>query len=176
MDTNCTNVVLIKLGALVIVVLSLQNLTDYLAYLSVGPDMLYVPIVAFGLNFLIPVAIAFALWRFPATLLGRNVPDEPAALQTSMSPEAVMLIGVSLIGLYTLIFGLIDLLYFETIRISQRQIAEDRTYLDYVASPQDIAGRITNVTQIAFGLLLIIGRRGIAAFLQRIRYAGTGAS
>jgi len=25
-------------------------------------------------------------------------------------------------------------------------------------------------------LLLIIGRRGIAAFLQRIRYAGTGAS
>ena len=35
MDTNCTNVVLIKLGALVIVVLSLQNLTDYLAYLSV---------------------------------------------------------------------------------------------------------------------------------------------
>ena len=84
--------------------------------------------------------------------------------------QDLWVLGVSLIGLYALVFGVIDLLFVESLRFAERGFAESSNLPDYGASPQSIVGRVTNITQILIGLALILGRRRIAGFLRNVRH------
>lgn len=163
------DVVLVKLGAAVIVVLALQGLSTYTAYMVSGPDMLGPTILAFLFNFVIPIAIASVLWRFPNTLLGRLSAEGTDASEDFKVSQDLWVLGISLIGLYALVFGVIDLLFFESLRFAEQGIAESNNLPDAGASLQSIVGRVTNIAQIIFGLALILGRRRIAQFLRNAR-------
>lgn len=83
-----------------------------------------------------------------------------------------MVIAVTLIGLYVLIFGIIDLVYYESVRIAQRELVDPDRLGYYSPSPDVVAGRITNIVQIAIGFLLLAGKRGIARLITVARGRG----
>ena len=168
MSGNRIDVTLIKLGAILVVILALGRLTDYAFYL---PDGAPASLLAGGLilNFLVPVAIAWLLWRFPNLIAGTLAPFESDSGKPPLSADDVMLIGVALIGLYTLVFGVLDLMYFEGYRYAEHEIAKLANFPERPASPQDFAGRISKIAQIAFGIALLVGRRRIVELVRRAR-------
>ena len=88
----------------------------------------------------------------------------------SSGPDWV-LISVTLIGLYVLIFGVIDLAYYESFRIAERDLVDPDRLGFYSPSPDSVAGRITNIVQIVIGLVLLAGKRGIARLIRAGRYS-----
>lgn len=166
------DMVLVRLGAVFIVVYALNNLTHYITFLMNSPDYRLIAVFTFFLVFVLPASMAWVLWRFPATVVGslyRAAEEQPKGEQDM---QWVLLIGISLIGVYTLVFGTIDLLYFEANRYAEYKMAQAANFPGYRATPDVIAGRITNVAQVVLGTMLIYGRGGLARFLYQIRTAG----
>ena len=83
--------------------------------------------------------------------------------------DDVMLVGVSLIGLYAFVFGIIDLLYFEAYRYAEIELLKSAEFSDHPASPQSFAGRVTNIAQILLGCVLVVGRKGIVELIRKAR-------
>ena len=162
--------VLVKLAAVFIVVSALRNLSDY-AYFFVGAEANAPIFFGVALVFVVPVCVAFVLWRFPNLVIGSFAPRDPVAPTADVSADKLLLIGISLLGLYTLVFGIIDLVYFEAYRFGERAMARAADY-DMPISMHTVAGRVTNVVQILFGVALLAGRHGIADFVRRARTAG----
>ena len=138
------DVVLAKLCAVVIVVLSLQSLTNHLSYLLNTEGAFFFAALAFLFNFGIPVALAAVLWFFPATTLNLKSTD-PAMSALPNDPDNYILVGVSLVGLYVLVFGVVDLFYFESVRYAEAQYFADGAYGTYEPSAGTVAGRYTNI-------------------------------
>ena len=79
-------------------------------------------------------------------------------------------VGLFLIGVYACVFGLIDLLYFESLRVAENAFAEANKMDTYGRSPETTAGRITNIAQIIIGGILTAGRRGLSRLFYKVRY------
>ncbi len=139
-------------------------------------EYIQIAIVVFCLVFVLPSAIALILWSFPSTVTGTLYSSDDDASDRVSNADNTLLIGVSLIGLYALVFGAVDLVYFEAHRYAELQLAKDASFPEYPIRPQTIAGRVANILQLVLGIVLIYGRRGIAMFLQRVRTAGVGSA
>ena len=160
------DVVLVKLCGVLIVVFTMQDLTRYVAFYVNTPESNLIALIATVLNFGVPMFIAAALWFFPATIIG---PVSMEKDEDSTEPDWVA-VAVTLVGLYTLIFGVIDLLYYESFRIVERDLVDPDRLGFYEPSPDSVAGRITNIVQIAIGFFLLAGKRGIARLIRAARY------
>lgn len=172
MDRIRIEVVLVKLGAVLILVYALQGLSTYTTFIYSGSEIIGAAILAFALNFLVPAVIAYVLWSFPNTVVGRLSGQESTEDNRGADPLAVLTIGVSLIGLYAFVFGVVDLLYFEALRFNDLKMAEESGFDQARISSQIFAGRITNIAQIMMGVILIFGRRQISTLLRRFRRIG----
>ncbi len=166
------DVVLVKLCAVVIVVLSMQSLTGYVAYYVNTEEANFLAVSAFLLNFGLPLVFAGILWFFPATVIG----DVSGDTQPIEGGVDIVVLAVTLVGLYTLVFGVIDLAYYESFRATQQEIMDPDGFGTYSPSAQTVAGRVTNIIQIVLGLSLLVGRRQIARLLSRVRTAGVSTS
>lgn len=155
------DVVLVKLCAIVIVVLTMQSLTGFVAFYVNTQEAYVIATVAFFLNFVMPMLIAVALWVFPATIIG---PVSGDGNDAASGPDWVLL-SVTLIGLYVLVFGVIDLGYYESFRVAEQEAFDPDHLGIYTPSPETIAGRITNIIQIVIGLILLAGKRRIAQLI-----------
>ncbi len=156
------DVVLVKLCAVIIVVITMQSLTGFVAFYVNTPEANFIAISAFFLNFVLPMLIAVALWFFPATIIG---PASDNSNDGASGPDWALL-SVTLIGLYVLVFGLIDLVYYESFRVAEQQAFDPDGLGIYEPSPDTTAGRITNMVQIVIGLILLAGKRGIARLIR----------
>ena len=174
MSGNRIDVVLVKLCAVVIVVLSLQGLTGYVAYFVAGESSYVQAVLAFLLVFLIPVGLAALLWFFPVSTLRLKELEDKAT--TTLEPASLILVGITLVGLYVLVFGVIDLFYFEAVRVAEATYAGADPWGLFKPSPDTVAGRYTNILQIVIGAGLLLGRKGLANLLAAARYSGTRAS
>ena len=161
------DVVLIKLGAVVILIMTLQGIAGYAGFFK---DMAESGIFIVGsviLQFVIPLCIATALWFYPATLAG----DASSEGEHPASETGLIVVGVTLVGLYVLVFGIIDLAYWESLRIIEKQYA-DPVYGTYEPSISMTVGRVTCVLQVAIGSALLLGKHRIADLLKRAKKAG----
>lgn len=161
------DVVLVKLCAVIIVVITMQSLTGFVAFYVNTPEANFIAITAFLLNFALPMLIAVALWFFPATIIGPVTNDGSDA---ASAPDWVLL-SVTLIGLYVLVFGVIDLAYYESFRVAEQKALDPDQLGIYSPSPETVAGRITNIVQIVIGLILLGGKRGIARLIRSAKSA-----
>jgi hypothetical protein len=166
------DLVLVKLGAIFIIVYALQNLANYMTFIMGGGEYMLTAVFEFFLIFAIPALISWALWRFPRSIVGSLYSGNDKALESSEDTGHILLVGISLLGVYTLVFGIIDLVFFEAHRFAEYRLSDYADYLDYPILPQTVAGRITNIVQIVVGIVLIYGRNGIATFLRQVRKAG----
>ena len=172
LNTARTDIALVKLGAVFILVYSLQSLAYYVSFLMGSEEYVYIAAVVFCLVFVLPGAFSWVLWKFPATVTGLLYDKSESTNKTSVESQKILFIGVALIGLYTLVFGIIDLVYFEAHRYAELQLAKDANFPDYPILPETVAGRMTNIAQVILGGVLIYGRNGISVFLHQIRTVG----
>lgn len=166
------DLVLVKVGAAFIVVYALQNLAYYISFMMGAEEYMLIAAFVFCLVFALPALIAWALWKFPATIIGSLYRENESASNSSDASDRALLIGFTLLGVYTLVFGIIDLVYFEAHRYAEYKLARDANFPDYPILPQTIAGRVTNILQVFIGIVLIYGRQGITAYLRRVRTTG----
>ena len=166
------DLVLVRLGAIFIIVYALQNLANYLLFILGGEGNTAIAVFEFFLVFVIPVLISWALWRFPSTVVGSLYSGDGQPPGASDGSDRALLIGISLVGVYTLVFGIIDLAFFEAHRIAEFRLAGYADYFDFPILPQTVAGRFANIVQILLGVVLVFGRNGIASFLRQLRTPG----
>ena len=116
----------------------------------------------------VPLLIATLLWQLPSTILGRLPPAEES--DDRIDYDALMYIGVSLIGLYVTVFGVLEL----AVAVSSHTILTD--YSSRPGAREQIYHRyFMGIAQTVFGIALILGRQGVAGLLSKARRAGTGA-
>ena len=168
-------IILVKLGAAFLLINILRNANMFLSYFEMIQDRWGLAVFSLGMTLVLPIMIVAALWFFPATLLGKQTTEEPAPPVLDDAAGA-MLVGVSLVGLYAVVFGFIDLFYFESVRWAEFNYANQIGYDNYGPSGATIASRYTSILQIIVGLGLLLGRRGISAALAAARGRGKVSS
>ena len=157
------DVVLVKLGAVVVVVMALQGLANFVGFFANSPQATVVSVAEVLLAFVLPILLAIILWKFPATIIG-TYPDTE---QDQLPDLAYM--AVVLVGLYVLVFGVIDLAYFESFRITERNFVDPDRLGTYSPSPETVAGRFVNLVQIGIGIGILLGKRRISALIRSAR-------
>ena len=144
---------------------------------SIGiSEAIAVPLLGiFALMFLFPCMLAAVLWLFPATVTGQTSTTRMNNDGSAVSAQQLLLVGFSLLGAYAIIFGTVKLLYYEALQMHRNAYAASLG----IDNPEIVAGtfasRLTNVTQVVFGLVLALGRRGLSRAMMKIKYGGVNA-
>ena len=162
-----TDVVLVKLGAVLIVVTAVGNFQTYLSYILGSPQLVSMALVALSFAVILPVFIAFAFWKFPNTVVGALEVGEDKKRTQVVTPSELLLIGVSLIGLYTLVFGVIDLVHTETLRFTFLKKLQMMNMSELDVAIEADAERYAGLVRVVLGFALIVGRHKIADMLRR---------
>jgi len=163
------DVVLVKLGAAFIVVTAVGNFQAYLS-LILGKSW-WAPTAVIALLFAValPAVIAFVFWKFPNTVVGSLTASTDGETSQGITPNELLLIGVSLLGLYTLVFGLVDLVHTETMSVTFVRHLQMMNMPETTLSPDADAQRYAGLARIIIGFVMIAGRHKIAGMLYRPR-------
>ncbi len=162
-----TDVVLVKLGAALIVVIAVGNFQSYLSLILGKPWWVPTALIALLFTVLLPVVIAYVFWRFPNTVVGSLAADSDSQEGHGIRPNEVSLIGVALIGLYALVFGVVDLVHTETMRVTFERHLRMMNMPETTVSPDVDARRYAGLARCILGFILIAGRHKIAGILHR---------
>ena len=162
-----TDVVLVKLGAALIVVTAVGNFQTYLSLILGKPWWVPTALIALLFAVLLPVVIAFIFWKFPNTVVGSLGADSDSQEGQGIKPNEFLLIGVSLIGLYTLVFGVVDLVHTETLRVTFVRHLRMMNMPETTVSSDADAQRYAGLARCILGVVLIAGRHKIAGILHR---------
>jgi len=163
-------VVLVRLFCVYLAITAVQSLSyvlpSFFQFGSRGGSVLQLLFsVSMWLTFtaiLLPGICAIWLWRNADYVVPSGMKDD----RTVSSSKDIMLIGVSLLGLYLLIWGVITL-----VRVEAGQAG-----IDNAESHASMAQRAPYLAQIIISIPLLLGRRRLSELLLKAKYAGTGAS
>ncbi|MDH3546146.1 MAG: hypothetical protein OEN22_03555, partial [Gammaproteobacteria bacterium] len=111
---------------------------------------------------LLPAVCAFWLWLNTDRVLPREMVEE----QPSARASEIMLIGVSLLGLYLLVWGVINLV----------RVEAGMAGVDSIDAHAKISQRIPYMAQIFIAVPLLMGRRRLSELLLNVKLAGTDAN
>ena len=157
----------IRLVALIWAVLVISNAHQWIPYL--GDDELGNAASRFAFVAALQLLVCVALFVLPATIATMLLPS----LKSAKAPEPTypvewQTVGVICVGLWVLTRAIPSAFYWATYYFVSRGSGLD----EFASDPQHIAGIVTTVVEIALGLWLTIGGKGVAAALLRIRSAG----
>ncbi len=113
-------------------------------------------------NQLLPAICAVWLWRNADRVVPVGRPDS----DVSLNAEEIMVIGISLLGLYLLVFGMISL----------ARVELAFTELETLDTRARTSQRIQYIAEIAVSVPLLLGRNRLSRLLIKAKYAGTNAS
>lgn len=169
MPARSTGVVLVRLFSIYLAITAIQTLSYVLPALfnfSIRGDVLEllgsITVWLLLTNQLLPAICAVLLWRNADWVVPVGRPDS----NVSITAEEIMIIGVSLLGLYLLIFGIISL----------AQVELALTELETLDVRAKTSQRIQYIAEIAISVPLLLGRNRLAQLLMKAKFAGTGAS
>lgn len=160
-------VVLVRIFSVYLAVTALQSLFFYLPSFSrpmmnLSDSILSVEFWLSGIAILIPAFCAFWMWRNANFF----VPEQAGTDEFSITQAQLMFVGVSLLGLYFLVWGIVTLVRVESSLAAMEQID----------SATKMAQRAPYLAQILVAIPMLLGRKGIAELLLKIKYSGTGRS
>ena len=161
-----TEVVLVKLGAAVIVVTAVGNFQTYVSLILGKPWWIPTALIALLFSVLLPVLMAFVFWKFPNTVIGSLESGSDRGSTQTITPSELLLIGISLLGLYTLVFGLVDLVHTETLRVTFVRHLRMMNMPETTVSPDADAQRYAGIARVVLGSLLIAGRHKISGIMH----------
>jgi len=115
------------------------------------------------------LAIAALLWFFPLSVAKRLLPvmKTPRPPVDAASPTAMEL-ALTAMGFWLLAGGLIDAIYWIVMVI---HIVNTPMSVELDASQK--ANLVATITQLALGLWLLLGHRGLTNLVLKLRYAGS---
>ncbi len=118
----------------------------------------------------IPLLLGLALIYFPGTVSTTVLRIEPAAEESKERP-LLERVAIAALGLWFAVQALLDGVHVFSRWHLYRRFVEDQYpgATGPVIGPQEFAGLITAVLQFAIGLWLLLGSRGLANALSRLR-------
>ena len=166
--------VLVRLAAAFLFVRGVQGLSSYSYLLTADKQFAAFAIVTLLFSVVLPIVIAIILWTHPEKVTG-------AQITTAKSEDAVnagvsLMIGITLLGLYVFVYGVVDLFQIEASQMLRSQVAANLGLPNEAVDRQAIADRIMYMVQIALGLALILGRNGLSRLLMKAKYGGLAVS
>lgn len=164
MSGHNIGIVLVRLFSIYLAVTALQSLFVYLPsmfqpMISVSEWILSIQFWLSAIGVIIPAGCAFVVWRYADIL----VPEQAFAEEHHVSSTQLMLIGVSLLGLYFFVWGLITLVRVESSLAASGPLDSGTKW----------AQRLPYATQILVAVPMLVGRRRLAELLLKIKSAGT---
>ena len=172
MNAQTVGIVLVRLFSIYLVVTAIQSLsytlpalfnfgTGSLSNISalslLGSVTLWLGISTIA----IPALCAWWLWRNAERVL----PEGATTDQASSNASDMMLVGVSLLGLYLLVWGIINFMRIEAGMAMNESFPKDSALLQ----------RIPYIAQILFAIPMLLGRHRITELLVRAKFAATNA-
>jgi hypothetical protein len=162
-------VVLLRLLALIWLLFTLTHMYGLFVVYDSGEGVgISRPIVLFSAAF--QVFVCFALWFFPSTIAANLLRSEQPAHEPAPTRPLVewQALGVICIGLWALAQAIPDSIYWLTYYAMLS--SSDLSIRDL--DPEQKATALSTVAQLAIGLWLVLGAKGLAAAIFRIRAAG----
>ena len=170
MNAMTVSFVLVRLAAAFLFVRGVQGLSSYSYLLSVDRQLAAFAIVTLLFSVVLPIGIAIILWMHPEKVTGAQITT--AKSEEAMSAGATLMIGITLLGLYVFVYGVVDLFQIEASQILRSQVAANLDLPNEAVDRQAIADRIMYLVQIVLGLALILGRNGLSRLLMKAKYGG----
>lgn len=123
-----------------------------------------------ALSLIIPLTISLTLIYFPSVVTNHVIRPSNEGETTAVS-EGLRSVAFSSLGMYFVCASLFDGVYWVTkLRIYYSFIDEQRWYGPPPAlTPDDFAGIASTAFQLLFGLILLLGSRGISNVVARLR-------
>ena len=174
MLTSTLGVVLCRVGAVLLFVQSIKSLQYVLpALFEYGSLDSSVILVVFST--VIPALAGVGLWVLAERICRVNIASADIEIRSSLEALDLVTIGTLLIGLYAVFYGIVGALTSESMIWTQVSRLRDMPDRFGQISESFLPMRVSNVSQIVLGLVLIVGRQRIARLLMKARYGGTGA-
>ena len=165
-------IVLCRVGAAVLTVQAIRSLGTTLPALVGGYGETDTQIWLLSLYSVVPGLVAIGLWVFADRIA--RIPDKGDVAQDADSFREIDFVGAgtALIGLTVAVLGLISEVRLEVLNWLQPDLDGGyRGVLDRQTAGM-IASRVANIFQVLLGVGLVLGRKGVAAFLTTARFAG----
>lgn len=121
----------------------------------------------FIMLWLLGLAISGVLWVFPLTVARKLLPvmSEPRS-EPQVDASVAMSLGLVLIGLWVLAYGLVNAAYWLTLMVSIHRMGGE----SYAWTPEQVAGITATVIELAVGVGLLFGAKGLKRLIYRFRY------
>ena len=125
---------------------------------------LYATVLVVGL------VVCALLWFFPLTVARKLLPVmREQRSEQALDASVAISIGLTLIGVWVMAYGLVDGVYWLTLIVRTRQM--NPAYFEWM--PEQIAGMFATAVQILIALWLIFGSTGIKRLIYRYRYGAS---
>ncbi|MCU7798529.1 MAG: hypothetical protein KZQ75_15490 [Candidatus Thiodiazotropha sp. (ex Myrtea spinifera)] len=164
--------VAVRLFAIALGIYGLNNLPGMVMYFD-QDDMREAAYIYAGLSALI-VIVAILLWKFPLTVAKKLMPKTGADTEfVSWSYEGALTCGFIIMGFYFLYYVISDSIYwFYMWKSSVKIFGDVRTELN----ADQLASIYATVAEFIISVVLIVGSRGLASILLKLRYAALNSS
>jgi hypothetical protein len=151
-------IVLVRLGAVWVVISTIQYASSFFQYGYAASR------AAIFVALLIPLLVAGLMWMFPAHVARLEASELSASADSTVKDASHFLaVGIALIGLFLVANGFVDVFYWAV--LVSWELGEVN-----MLSPETRAGVIATAIEIPVGFLLIAGRSGVRRFMYWFRY------
>lgn len=173
MTTNQVGILLCRIAALFLVVQAIENVAFGMSFaITTGQE--YLNLVAVLMMMAPPLIAAAVIWFMAARLSGFDTTAGEEAAPPARDFALLVNAGILLIGLYALLFGIIDLVRVEAGFWAQEYYRPEDIPLTSQELISRWPARASYALKIVFGFLLVVGRDAVAHFFRHLRRAGIG--
>lgn len=160
--------ILCRLFAILLVVAAVREITQA-ALLTTMDRSILVPAAALSVPLLLAAGL---LWKFPLVVARKLLPVMRTG-SPALDPRSrtTLELALTAIGFWVLAMGIVDISYW--INLLWLTHGSDAS-LDF--DPTMKANLVATGVEVALGLWLVFGSRGLSAMALRLRYAGSGSA
>ncbi len=174
MNHNEISQLLLKLSGLLIIIFTIISIPNYFTAYSAtqlfyGNSVSDIP--AFLLSVIVPffisLLIGLFLFAFPTTITKKILRN--ASTPTDTPINEITIVAYSAIGMYFLAISIADLVYWGSYFTLMANNTQESAYF----TTDNTARVLTTFAEMAIGLVLLLGSRGINSLISKFRNAGT---
>ena len=172
MLTHQIGVVLCRVGAAILMVQAITSLGYSLPGLIYNDQEVLPEILVFSLMGIVPGLAAIGLWVFAERI--STAPTQPidGASSDVVSCSDVLRLGMTLLGIYFIIAGLVEAARIESIQFALQDMEnENQSFLNQQEA-RTLGDRLAYLVQLILGVGLLIGRDRFAIFFAKAKHAG----
>lgn len=176
MTVSGSGIVLCRLAAVFLFVRGVEHI-GYALPMAVSPaTSTWQALVSGTFAVAAPVVAAVLVWRLAPTIGSFGGDNSDPALASTSSDAKLIVIGTFLVGLYALLFGIVNAVSVEVGLWAQDALNETTRFPTDSAWLRSLPSRVPYLIQIVLGIILMLGRNGFVSVVSRARYAGRSAS